>query len=67
MLVISPTGDDFDLKEFHHQVLTLGPVPLDALDYHVKYWIDHFTPNSALAMHSSLGLLLFCMFILTYF
>ena len=47
MLFIS--GTFFDIREFHHQVLKLGPVPLKTLEYHISMWIEQTAPklNSA--------------------
>lgn len=33
-------GDDFDLRDFHEQVLTNGPVPLDILEQLIEDWIQ---------------------------
>ncbi|MEX2526233.1 MAG: DUF885 domain-containing protein [Gemmatimonadota bacterium] len=32
-------GDAFDLKDFHHEVLKSGPVPLSALEENIRAWI----------------------------
>jgi Uncharacterized protein conserved in bacteria len=33
-------GADFDLREFHHVVLSNGSVPLDILEQEIRNWID---------------------------
>lgn len=33
-------GDSFDPRDFHHQVLRHGPLPLDLLEREVRRWID---------------------------
>lgn len=33
-------GDAFVLKDFHQQVLDMGPTPFDVLEVHVKEWAD---------------------------
>ena len=33
-------GDQFDIRQFHEQILALGPVPLDVLDQSIQHWID---------------------------
>lgn len=33
-------GDKFDVREFHHQVLKDGALPLNILDTKIKKWID---------------------------
>ncbi|MBY6063845.1 DUF885 domain-containing protein [Pseudidiomarina sediminum] len=33
-------GADFDLREFHHQVLKNGSIPLDVLETEIRDWID---------------------------
>jgi uncharacterized protein (DUF885 family) len=32
-------GSKFNLKDFHHEVLTLGPVPVEVLEQHIDQWI----------------------------
>ncbi|WP_265528422.1 DUF885 domain-containing protein [Sphingomicrobium marinum] len=32
-------GDEFDWREFHDEVLTPGPVPLDMLDANIRAWV----------------------------
>lgn len=33
-------GDNFDIKEFHHEVLRHGCIPLDILEKQINQWID---------------------------
>ncbi len=33
-------GAEFDLREFHHQVLKNGSIPLDVLETEIRNWID---------------------------
>lgn len=33
-------GADFDIREFHYQVLKNGSIPLDVLEREVRHWID---------------------------
>lgn len=33
-------GRHFDIREFHHQVLSQGDLPLDVLDRRIKDWIE---------------------------
>jgi len=33
-------GDDFDIKEFHDEVLKRGALPLDILEKYINKWID---------------------------
>jgi len=33
-------GDDFDIREFHEQILRLGPVPLHVVELAVYQWIE---------------------------
>ncbi|RDX36463.1 DUF885 domain-containing protein [Kangiella sp. HD9-110m-PIT-SAG07] len=33
-------GDDFDIREFHHQVLKDGALPLNILETKIKRWIE---------------------------
>tara|TARA_B100000676_G_C18084055_1_gene853552 strand:+ start:1680 stop:3419 length:1740 start_codon:yes stop_codon:yes gene_type:complete len=33
-------GDDFDIKEFHDEVLKRGALPLDILEKYINEWID---------------------------
>ena len=37
------TGEKFDVKMFHGEVLSLGNVPLWVLDQHINNWIDQNT------------------------
>ena len=34
-------GDDFDIKDFHHEVLKRGSLPLSMLEAYVNQWIEH--------------------------
>lgn len=33
-------GDQFDLRDFHDQVLGAGPLPLSVLDARIRQWVD---------------------------
>jgi prolyl oligopeptidase len=33
-------GDDFDIKDFHHEVLKRGSLPLSMLEAYVNQWIE---------------------------
>ena len=33
-------GDDFDVREFHYQVLKDGALPLNILERKIKRWIE---------------------------
>jgi uncharacterized protein (DUF885 family) len=33
-------GDNFDIKNFHHEVLKRGALPLDILEKYINEWID---------------------------
>jgi uncharacterized protein (DUF885 family) len=33
-------GADFDLREFHHQLLKNGSIPLDVLEQEIRDWIS---------------------------
>jgi uncharacterized protein (DUF885 family) len=39
-------GDDFDVKEFHHQVLHRGAIPLQLLEENIMEWLDSENPAS---------------------
>ena len=34
-------GDSFDIKDFHHEVLKRGALPLDTLEKYINEWIDN--------------------------
>ncbi len=36
-------GDSFDIKDFHHEVLKRGALPLDTLEKYINEWIDNST------------------------
>jgi prolyl oligopeptidase len=36
----SALGDSFDIKDFHHEVLKRGALPLDILEEYINQWID---------------------------
>ena len=36
---MSATGDDFDIREFHREILRLGPVPIHVVELAVYQWI----------------------------
>ncbi len=38
-------GGKFDLRAFHDEIVGSGPLPLDALDTHVRAWIDAQAAN----------------------
>ena len=40
-------GDEFDVKAFHGEVLSLGNVPLWVLEQHIDNWIQQQTNNAA--------------------
>jgi len=33
-------GDDFDIKDFHHEVLKRGSLPLSMLEEYINQWIE---------------------------
>jgi len=33
-------GDKYDIKDFHHEVLKRGSLPLDILEAYINEWID---------------------------
>ena len=35
-------GDEFDIKEFHNQILETGCIPLQLLENKVNNWIDSY-------------------------
>ena len=45
-MVLLLAGALFDIREFHHQVLRLGPVPLKTLEYHISMWIQQHAPKT---------------------
>ena len=38
--LISLLGEDFDIKEFHHEVLRHGGIPLYVLEENINSWIN---------------------------
>ena len=36
----SEFGEDFDIKDFHHEVLKRGALPLDILEEYINQWIE---------------------------
>jgi uncharacterized protein (DUF885 family) len=42
----SELGESFDIKDFHHEVLKRGALPLDILEQYIDQWIDQ-TKQSA--------------------
>lgn len=52
-------GDKFNVKDFHHQILKLGPIGLDILEEIINDWIASVTllvapnPNPILSPHTS--------------
>ena len=36
----SKLGADFDIKDFHHEVLKRGALPLDILEEYINEWIE---------------------------
>jgi prolyl oligopeptidase len=36
----SELGENFDIKDFHHEVLKRGALPLDILEQYINEWID---------------------------
>ena len=36
-------GDNFDIKDFHHEILKRGALPLDTLEKYINEWIDNST------------------------
>ena len=32
-------GEKYDIKDFHHEVLKRGSLPLDLLEYYIDEWI----------------------------
>ena len=39
-LAAETLGEGFDLRGFHDEILTHGPMPLDVLENRIKSWID---------------------------
>ena len=35
----SELGENFDIKDFHHEVLKRGALPLDILEQYIDQWI----------------------------
>jgi len=44
---MSVAGDDFDVREFHDEILRLGPVPLHVVEVAVYEWIRSKTGQAA--------------------
>jgi len=38
-LSVCATGDDFDIREFHSEILRLGPVPIHVVELAMYQWI----------------------------
>ena len=38
-------GDKYDIKDFHHEVLKRGSLPLELLEFYIDEWINQ-TLNS---------------------
>ena len=64
---VSLPGDDFDIRDFHEEILRLGPVPIHVLELAVYQWIRAQTGQAADAVATSnclvsaaVGLLLGC-------
>ena len=55
------SGEYFDIREFHDQVLRLGPVPLKTLEYYIGNWIEQHAPpvesNAASVLYSGYSVL----------
>ena len=34
-------GDKYDIKDFHHEILKRGSVPLDILEDYINEWIEN--------------------------
>ena len=43
-------GNDFDIREFHHAILSNGAVPLDVLEKIIHNWIKSVTESRDLPL-----------------
>ena len=43
-------GEQFRIKDFHHTVLALGPVPLFTLERVIKDWISELVTEQQIAL-----------------
>ncbi|ELU12837.1 hypothetical protein CAPTEDRAFT_186523 [Capitella teleta] len=48
-------GENFDQRDFHHEILRLGAVPLGVLEDSISYWIQNWTPSSSVSDKSPAG------------
>ncbi|XP_064650947.1 uncharacterized protein LOC135502220 [Lineus longissimus] len=60
-------GPKFDLKEFHHAVLSAGSrIPLDVYDHVINRWINQTLSSSSASVHVTISvywtLFIFCVF-----
>ena len=60
---VSATGDDFDVREFHEEVLRLGPVPIHVVELAVYQWIRTQTGRAADAVALSNSLMSAALFV----
>ena len=61
---VSVTGEAFDIREFHEEILRLGPVPIHVLELSLYQWIQTQVGQApdtvALSNSLTLAALLFC-------
>jgi len=53
----SAAGDDFDIREFHEEILHLGPVPIHVVELAVYQWIQAQAGQAAEAVAISNALM----------
>ena len=54
---MSATGDDFDIREFHREILRLGPVPIHVVELAVYQWIRALIGQASAAVALSNALM----------
>jgi len=64
---VSLSGEEFDIRDFHEEILRLGPVPIHVMELAVYQWIREQTGQAAHAVaisnslvSATVGLLLGC-------
>ncbi|XP_074655303.1 uncharacterized protein LOC141908915 [Tubulanus polymorphus] len=45
-------GEDFDIRDFHEQIMNVGPAPLNVVDAYINNWLKKSRINTAAASHS---------------